>query len=60
MKIEDILKANQPDVYRKLNRNRKTKKKKSSNKNFSSSFVEGLMKSRSYKRARGGAMKQVN
>ena len=54
MKIGEILKEQQPEVYKKLIDN----KKKRGKENLSFSYVENLMKHDSYYRGKGGSIKQ--
>lgn len=58
MLIGDILKVEQPDVYNKLSKIRHDKiKTKKDDSSFSD--MEKLMENRSYKRGKGGAIRQV-
>lgn len=64
MKIEEILKEIQSDVYIKLNKSRRKDGVKcgerASRKNKSKKVnIEELMSNRCYRRGRGGAIKQV-
>ena len=69
MKIEEILKEIQSDVYIKLNKSRRkdgvkcgerlSQKNKSKKTNIGNVSVEELMSNRCYRRGRGGAIKQV-
>ncbi|WP_102400193.1 hypothetical protein [Haloimpatiens massiliensis] len=59
MRIEKILKVQQPREHKQLNENRKENKKKSRRgENLSFSDVMELMKHDSYKRGKGGALRQ--
>ncbi|WP_317817797.1 hypothetical protein [Clostridium tetani] len=61
MKIGKIIKIQQPDIHKQLNKNRKQKKKKSGREEqepLSFSDVMELMKHDSYYRGKGGALKQ--
>ncbi|KHO36728.1 hypothetical protein DP125_13275 [Clostridium tetani] len=61
MKIGKILKMQQPDIHKQLNKNRKQNKKKSrggKQEHLSFSDVMELMKHNSYCRGKGGALKQ--
>ncbi|WP_317720426.1 hypothetical protein [Clostridium tetani] len=61
MKIGNILKMQQPDIHKQLNKNRKQKKKKSrrgKQEHLSFYDVLELMKHDSYYRGKGGALKQ--
>ncbi|WP_282804564.1 hypothetical protein [Clostridium tetani] len=56
MKIEKIIKIQQPDIHKQLNKNRKQNKKKSrrgKQEHLSFSDVMEIMKHDSYKRHRG-------
>lgn len=56
----DILKVKQPDIHKKLNKHIRKKESKSEEKDkLSFSDIEGLMSNRSYKRGKGGAIRQV-
>ncbi|WP_171786672.1 hypothetical protein [Clostridium beijerinckii] len=62
MKVGQILRENQEDVYKQLNskpkkRRRRRKKKRDTN-SLSFSDVESLMRHDSYTRGKGGAIKQ--
>lgn len=61
MKVEEIIKENQPDIYSKLNKNNKCKNKKGrkQQEHLSFSYLENLMKHDSYRRGSSGAIKQV-
>ncbi|WP_155844735.1 hypothetical protein [Clostridium senegalense] len=54
MKIGDIIKENQSEVYKKI----KTKKKENQVK-FTEKDIKNLMTHNYYKRAKGGAIRQV-
>lgn len=54
MSIENIVKENQPDSYKKLKKIRSENKEKLSEKD-----IKELMNHSSYKRSRRGAIKQV-
>ncbi|NOH14855.1 hypothetical protein [Clostridium cochlearium] len=62
MKVEKILKAQQPDIHKQLNKNRKQNNKKKSRRgkqeHLSFSDVMKLMKHDSYYRGKGGSIKQ--
>ncbi|KEI75896.1 hypothetical protein [Clostridium botulinum] len=62
MRIEKILKTQQPNTHRKLNKNRKQNNKKrrrgKQEENLSFSDVMDLMKHDSYYRGKGGALRQ--
>ncbi|AJD29646.1 MULTISPECIES: hypothetical protein [Clostridium] len=61
MRIEKILKTQQPDTHRKLNKNIKQNKKKcgrGKKEDLSFSDVMELMQHDSYCRGRGGSIKQ--
>ncbi|MCC5422504.1 hypothetical protein [Clostridium botulinum] len=61
MRIEKILKTQQPDTHRKLNKNRKQNNKKcgrGKQEDLSFSNVMDLMKHDSYCRGKGGSIKQ--
>ena len=61
MKVEKIIKAQQPDIHKQLNKNRKQNKKKSrrgKQEHLSFNDVMELMKHDSYYRGKGGAIKQ--
>lgn len=61
MKVGQILRENQEDVYRKLNnkpKKRRRRRRKRNNDSLSFSDVERLMKHDSYTRGKGGAIKQ--
>ncbi|MGU9539630.1 hypothetical protein ACQX0N_11760 [Clostridium tepidum] len=59
MKVEKIIKTQQPDIHKKLNENRKQKKKSRRGKeHLSFNDVMELMKHDSYYRGKGGALKQ--
>ncbi|AJA42579.1 hypothetical protein DP124_01275 [Clostridium tetani] len=60
MKIEKIIKAQQPNIHKQLNKNRKQNKKKSrkEGEHLSFSDVMELMRHDSYYRGKGGALKQ--
>ncbi|MDO6355296.1 hypothetical protein Q3V94_09510 [Caloramator sp. CAR-1] len=58
MRIGEILKDKQPDVYRKLNKHKKKERKQG---HLSFYDIEKLMQEgcHVYKRGRGGALKQI-
>ncbi|ACQ54877.1 hypothetical protein AGE29_01525 [Clostridium botulinum] len=61
MRIEKILKTQQPDTHRKLNKNRKQnnkKRRRGKKEDLSFSDVMELMQHDSYCRGRGGSIKQ--
>lgn len=61
MRIEKILKTQQPKTHKQLNKNRKQNKKRrrrSKKENLSFSDVMDLMKHDSYYRGKGGSIKQ--
>lgn len=60
MKIEKILKEQQPDMHKQLNKNRKQNKNKSrrGKEHLSFNDVIELMKHESYYRGKGGVIKQ--
>gem|GEM_PF-1498275 len=62
MSIEKILKTQQPNIHKQLNKNRKQNKKKprrgKQEENLSFSYVMELMQHDSYCRGRGGRIKQ--
>ncbi|NEZ47945.1 hypothetical protein FDF74_12210 [Clostridium niameyense] len=61
MKVGKIIEAQQPGVHKNLNRGRKHNRKKSrrgNKENLSFSDVMNLMKHDSYRRGRGGSIKQ--
>ncbi|WP_317724993.1 hypothetical protein [Clostridium tetani] len=60
MKIEKIIKAQQPDIHKRLKQQNKKKKKSRRGKQEHLSFsdVMELMKHDSYYRGKGGALKQ--
>ncbi|HCL4447572.1 TPA: hypothetical protein N2D04_002636 [Clostridium botulinum] len=61
MRIEKILKIQQPDTHRKLNKNRKQNNKKcgrGKKEDLSFSDVMDLMSHDSYCRGKGGSIKQ--
>ncbi|KGI45300.1 hypothetical protein KY55_01310 [Clostridium tetani] len=60
VKIEKIIKAQQPNIHKQLNKNRKQNKKKSrkEGEHLSFSDVMELMRHDSYYRGKGGALKQ--
>ena len=60
MRIKDILKSNQPNDYKKLNKvSRKDKKRNRGKPNLTEAETRELMSNRYYRRGRGGAIKQV-
>ncbi|RXI46072.1 hypothetical protein DP145_01660 [Clostridium tetani] len=61
MKIGKIIKAQQPDIHKRLNRNIKQNKKKSrkEGEHLSFSDVMELMRHDSYKRCKGGAIRRA-
>ena len=58
MKIGQILRENQPDIHKKLNKDHKKKKKPKREENLSFKDVMDLMKHDSYYRGKGGAIRQ--
>lgn len=62
MRVEKILKTQQPNTHKQLNKNRKQNNKKrgrgKQEENLSFSDVMDLMKHDSYYRGKGGAIKQ--
>ncbi|MBU5269418.1 hypothetical protein [Clostridium cochlearium] len=61
MKVEKIIKTQQPDIHKQLNKNRKQNNKKKSRRgkeHLSFNDVMELMKHDSYYRGKGGALKQ--
>ncbi|EPY2281791.1 hypothetical protein [Clostridium sporogenes] len=62
MRVEKILKTQQPNTHKQLNKNRKQNSKKrrrgKQEENLSFSDVMDLMKHDSYYRGKGGAIKQ--
>ncbi|NFG96840.1 hypothetical protein FDC49_10450 [Clostridium sporogenes] len=61
MRIEKILKTQQPNTHKQLNKNRKQNKKKcgrGKKENLSFSDIMDLMSHDSYSRGRGGSIKQ--
>ncbi|WP_096635863.1 hypothetical protein [Clostridium cochlearium] len=59
MKVEKILKAQQPDIHKRLKQqNRKQKKSRRGKEHLSFNDVMELMKHDSYYRGKGGAIKQ--
>ena len=61
MRIEKILKTQQPNTHKQLNKNRKQNNKKrgrGKKEDLSFSDIMDLMSHDSYKRCRGGAIKQ--
>lgn len=52
MSIEEIIKDNQPDVYKKLKPKKKVEK-------LTEKDIKELMGQRVYRRTKGGAIKQV-
>lgn len=59
LRIEKILETQRPKEHKQLNKNRKENKKKSRRgENLSFSDVMELMKHDSYKRGKGGALRQ--
>lgn len=63
MRIEKILKTQQPSTHKQLNKNRKQDKKKSrrgKKENLSFSDYVEMMKHDSYYRGNGGAVKQMS
>lgn len=58
MTIGDILKVTQPDIHKKLSKSRQNKMKNKKD-NTSFSDMEKLMGNRSYKRGKGGSIRQV-
>lgn len=57
MKIGTVIKNKQPDIYINLNKN--SKSKKSNEENLTENDIKELMGSNSYRRGRGGAVRQV-
>ena len=53
MKVNDIIKNNQPDIFSKLKKNKKHSEK------FTEKELKELMGHSSYKRGTGGAIRQV-
>ncbi|APQ95682.1 hypothetical protein [Clostridium botulinum] len=64
MKVGKIIETQQPGIHKQLNKNRKQNKKKSrrgkKEENLSFSDVMELMRHDSYKRCKGGAIKQMS
>lgn len=61
MKVGQILRENQEDVYKKLNsrpKKRRRRRRKRNTNSLSFSDVESLMRHDSYTRGKGGAIKQ--
>lgn len=58
MKIGNVIKNNQPDIYINLNKNFKGKKNKKQEK-LTERDIKDLMGTNSYRRGRGGAIRQV-
>lgn len=56
MLIKEILKESQPDYYKKLVRNNKSKRKQEQ---LTEIEIRKLMKQRAYKRGTGGAIRQI-
>ncbi|MBV1816878.1 hypothetical protein ACIR03_02615 [Clostridium cochlearium] len=61
MKVEKIIKTQQPDIHKRLKQQNKKQKKKSRRGKDHLSFndVMELMKHDSYKRCKGGAIRRV-
>lgn len=57
MKIGNVIKNKQPDIYIDLNKNSKDKKLKKER--LTEKDIKDLMGSNSYRRGRGGAVRQV-
>ncbi|MBN3361669.1 hypothetical protein CF064_05700 [Clostridium botulinum] len=64
LKVGKIIETQQPGIHKQLNKNRKQNKKKSrrgkKEENLSFSDVMELMRHDSYKRCKGGAIKQMS
>lgn len=64
MKVRNIIKEKQPDIYQKLqhkqnNKHKKKKERKPKEESLSFSDYEKLMGHSSYKRSKGGSLRQV-
>lgn len=58
VRIGEIIKAQQPDIYKRLGQQNNKKKKQRKDENLSFSDVLELMEHDSYYRAKGGALRQ--
>jgi hypothetical protein len=59
VKVEKIIKSQQPNIHKKLKENSSKKKSKRGKEHLSFSDVMELMKHSSYKRSKGGAIRQI-
>ena len=64
MRIEEILKRTQPEIYETLknkgkNNKRRNKKRKQKKENLNEKDIKELMSHSSYRRGTGGAIRQV-
>lgn len=57
MKINNIIKEQQPDVHKKLNKKKRRRNNKTEHLSFSD--IENLMSHDSYRRGPGGSIRQV-